>query len=70
MADARAATESASRRLSELRAERAAAAAAAEGSARLRVKRTDLANKQEQVGTLLPRARGVSSYAQVHGRVC
>lgn len=47
---ARAEVEVAGRRMSELRSERQKAATAAEGSAKLRLKRTDLESKEEQVG--------------------
>ncbi|KXZ56897.1 hypothetical protein GPECTOR_1g809 [Gonium pectorale] len=52
VAEARTRVEAAGRRIAELRGERQRAAAEAEGAARLRLKRTDLASQEEQVGGL------------------
>ncbi|GLI69195.1 hypothetical protein VaNZ11_013765 [Volvox africanus] len=55
--EARREVETAGRRMSELRLERQRAAAAAEGSAKLRVKRTDLESKEEQISKVMAARR-------------
>ncbi|GIL73373.1 hypothetical protein Vretifemale_3415, partial [Volvox reticuliferus] len=55
--EARREVEGAGRRMSELRAERQRAAAAAEGSAKLRLKRTDLESKEEQISKVVSARR-------------